>query len=74
MSLRLMAFVGLIVLVVGVIVLWVMPTTTSQSRSAKPIGTSAVTHGINSTVVQPKSRMDTSDAVSSREEAGTPRK
>ena len=74
MSLRVMTFVGLLVLVVGVIVLWLVPTTTSQPRSAKPIGTSAVSHGVNSTVGQPKSRMDTSDVVSSREEAGTPRK
>jgi len=74
MSLRVMTVVGLLVLVVGVIVLWLMPTTMSQPRSAKPIGTSAVSHGGSSTANQPKSQMDTSDVVSSREEAGTPRR
>lgn len=74
MSLRVMTFVGLLILVVGVIVLWLVPTTTSQPRSAKPIGTSAVSHGGSSTAGQPKSCMDTSGVVSSREEAGTPRR
>jgi hypothetical protein len=74
MSLRVMTIVGLLVLVVGVIVLWLVPTTTSQPRSTKPIGTNAVSHGGSSTAGQPKSRIDTSDVVSPREEAGTPRR
>ncbi len=45
MFLQVMTLVGFLVLVLGLMIFWLAPATTSQPRSAKPIGTSAVSHG-----------------------------
>ena len=45
MSLRVMTFVGFLVLAVGCMLFWLTPVTTSQPKSVKPIGTSALSHG-----------------------------
>lgn len=74
MSLRVMTFVGFLVLIVGVIMFWLAPATTSQPRSAKPIGTSAVSHGGSSSAGQPMSRTDHPGSRGSREELDTQRR
>jgi len=68
MSLRVMTFVGFLVLVVGVIMFWLTPATTSELKSVKPIGASALSH-----TGQPRSRMDSPDSVGSREGLDTQR-
>jgi hypothetical protein len=74
MSLRVMILVGFFVLVLGFMMFWLAPATTSQPRSAKPIGTSAVSHGGSSSAGQPGSRMGHPDSVGSREELDTQRR
>ena len=66
MSLRVMTLVGFLVL--GVLMFWLAPATTSQPRSVKPIGTSAVRHGGSASAGQPRSRIDHLDSAGSREE------
>ena len=73
MSLRVMTLVGFLVLVLGCMMFWLAPAT-SQPRSVKPIGTSAVSHGGSSSAGQPRSRMDRPDAVTWREELDTQRR
>ena len=68
MSLRVMTLVGCLVFVPGFMMFWPAPAATSQPRSVKPIGMSAVSHGGSSSAGQPRSRMDRPDAVASREE------
>lgn len=74
MSLRVMTLVGLLVLILGLMIFWLVSATTSQPRSVKPIGTSAVSHGGSSSAGQPKSRTDRQGSVGSREELDTQRK
>ena len=74
MSLRVMTLVGFLVLVLGFMMFWLAPATTSPPRSVKPIGTSAVSHGGSSSAGQPRSRMDRPDSVGSREEVDTQRR
>ncbi|OGW50969.1 MAG: hypothetical protein A2V62_06705 [Nitrospirae bacterium RBG_19FT_COMBO_58_9] len=58
MSLRVMMFVGFVVLVLGCLASWLTPMTTSQPRSITPIGTSAVSHGGIASADHAKSRVD----------------
>ena len=74
MSLRVMTLVGCLVLILGFMMFWPAPATTSQPRSVKPIGTSAVSHGGSSSAGQPRSHMDRPDAVASRGELDTQRR
>jgi|GEM_PF-5037579 hypothetical protein len=74
MPLRVMTLVGLLVLVLGCMIFWLAPATTSQPRSIKPIGTSAVSHGGSSSAGQPRSHTDRPGSVGSREELDTQRK
>jgi len=68
MPLRVMALVGFLVLALGCIMVWLVPATTSQPKSIKPIGTSAVGHGRSSSADQPRSRTNRPDSGGSREE------
>lgn len=45
MSLRVMLFLGVLVLILGSLVSWLAPMTTSQPRSLTSIGTTTVSHG-----------------------------
>jgi len=74
MSLRVMTLVGLLVLVLGFIMFWLAPATTSQPGSIKPIGTSAVSHGGSSSAGLPRSRTDRPGFVRSHEEVDTQRR
>lgn len=74
MSLRVMAFLGFLALILGWILFWFTPATMSQVRSVKPIGTSAVSHGESSSAAQPRSRTDPPDSVGSFEELDTQRR
>ena len=74
MTLRVMTLLGLLVLVLGCMMVWLAPATTSQPRSVKPIGTSAVSHGGSSSAGQPRSRIDRPGSVGSREELDTQRR
>lgn len=74
MSLWVMTLVGCLVLLVGFIMFWLAPATTSQPRSVKPIGTSAVSHGGSTSAGQPRSRTDRSDSIGSSEAVDTQRR
>jgi hypothetical protein len=74
MSLRVMMFVGFLVLILGCLVSWLTPMTTSQPRSIAPIGTSAVSHGSIASADHAKSRVDPPGSIGSREEVDTPRR
>lgn len=67
MSLRVMTLVGLLILALGCMIFWLVPVTTSQPKSLKPIGTSAVSHGGSSSADQSRTRMDHPDPGVSRE-------
>ena len=58
MSLLVMVLVGCCVLVLGFMMLWLTPATTSQPRAVKPTDSSILNHGANSSAGQPGSRMD----------------
>ena len=68
MTLRVMTLLGLLVLILGCMMVWLAPATTSQPRSVKPIGTSAVSHGGSSSAGQRRSPIDRPGSVGSREE------
>ncbi len=74
MSLRIMTLVGLLVLVLGLMIFWLAPATTSQPRSAKPIGTSAVSHGGSSSAGQPGRGVDRPNSPGSIEKVNTQRR
>jgi hypothetical protein len=70
-----MILVGLLVLVLGFMMFWVAPATTSRPKSVKPIGMKAVSHGGGSSAGQPRSSMDRpKDPGDSREELDMQRK
>jgi hypothetical protein len=71
MSLRVMILFGFLVLVLGCMMDWLAPVTTSQTRLVKPIGTNAVSHGGGSSAGQPRSPIDRADSLGSREELNT---
>jgi HAMP domain-containing protein len=56
MSLRVMLFLGVLVLIFGSLVSWLAPMTTSQPRSLTSIGTTTVSHGRPSSPVSKISR------------------
>jgi uncharacterized membrane protein len=74
MFLRVMTLVGFLVLVLGLMIFWLAPATTSQPRSAKPIGTSAVSHGESSSAGQPGPGMGRPDSAGSIEEVNSQRR
>ncbi|OAI48764.1 hypothetical protein AYO43_11005 [Nitrospira sp. SCGC AG-212-E16] len=67
MSLLVMVLVGCCVLVLGFMMLWLTPATTSQPRVVKPIDSSILNHAADSSAGQPRSRMDRPDMMDSRE-------
>jgi len=71
MSLRVMTLLGCFVLVLGFMLVWLAPATTSQPRPVKPVGTSALSHGGSSSAGLPKSRMDRPESVGSRHDVDT---
>jgi len=62
-----MIFIGCVVLVLGLTMLWLTPATTSQPTLIKPIDTSIQNHKVNSSADQPRSRKDRPDTVDARE-------
>jgi uncharacterized membrane protein len=74
MFLRVMTLVGFLVLVLGLMIFWLAPATTSQPRSAKPIGTSAVSHGESSSASRSGPGMDRPDSAGSIEEVNSQRR
>lgn len=74
MSLRIMTLVGFLVLALGLMMFWLASATTSQPRSAKPISTSAVSHGGNASAGQAGPRTDRPDSAGSIEEVNTQRR
>jgi len=67
MSLLVMVLVGCCVLVLGFMMLWLTPATTSQPRVVKPIDSSILSHAVESFAGQLRSRMDRPDSIDSRE-------
>lgn len=67
MSLLVMVLVGCCVLVLGFMMLWLTPATTSQPRVVKPTDSSILNHGADSSAGQPRSRTDRPDTIDSRE-------
>ena len=67
MSLLVMVLVGCCVLVLGFMMLWLTPATTSQPRVVKPIDSSILSHAVESSAGQLRSRMDRPDSIDSRE-------
>jgi hypothetical protein len=74
MSLRVMTLVGLLVLVLGVMMFWLAPATTSRPKSVKPMGMNAVSHGGGSSAGQARSPVDRPDSGDPREELYMQRK
>ena len=70
MSLLVMIFIGCVVLVLGLMMLWLTPATTSQPKLIKPIDTSIQNHKVNSSADQPRSRKDRPDTVDVTREIG----
>ena len=73
MSLRVMTLIGFLVLVLGCMMWWLGPPPMSQSKSVKPIGSSAVSHGGSSSAGQPRSAVDRPDSEGSHEKLDTQR-
>lgn len=67
MSLLAMVLVGCCVLVLGVMMLWLTPVTTSPPRVVKPIDSSILGHAAESSAGQLSSRTDRPDTIDSRE-------
>jgi hypothetical protein len=67
MSLRVMVLIGCCVLVLGFMMLWITPATTSQPRVVKPVDSGILIPGAESFASQPRSRMDHPDTIDSRE-------
>ena len=67
MSLLVMILIGCFVLVMGFMMLWITPATTSQPRVVKPTDSNVLSHGANSSADQQRSRMDRPDTIDSRE-------
>ena len=74
MSLRVMLFVGCIVLVLGYLVPRLMPMTRSQEKSISPTGTSAVSHGGVVSTSLATSRLDHPAVIDSREKVDISRR
>src|SRR6476620_6430649 len=67
MSLLVMVIVGCCVLVMGFMMLWLTPATTSQPRVVNPTDSSILNHVVNSSGGPPRTRTDRPDTMDSRE-------
>jgi hypothetical protein len=67
MPLRVMILIGGCVLVLGLMMLWITPATTSQPRVIKPVDSGILSHGTQSSAGLPGSHQDHPDTTDSRE-------
>ena len=74
MSLLVMTFVGFLVLALGCMLFWLTPMRTSQPKSIKPIGTSALSHRGSVSANRSESRMDGPDSAGARQEMDVQRR
>ena len=67
MPLRVMILIGGCVLVLGLMMLWIAPATTSQPSVIKPVDSGILSHGTQSSAGQPGSHQDRPHTTDSRE-------